>query len=409
MADSKPAVYSAPVAPGFVASTAQAIRPNAKLIALLSLGHFVVDLNQGSLPAFLPFLKTAHQLSYSAVATIVLAANVASSIVQPLFGYFADRTARRWMLPASVLLTGGGFALMGLAPGYVALLGLVVVMGLGVAAYHPEAYKTATGVAGEKKATALSWFSLGGNVGVALGPPVITALVTVVGLTGSLGLLAPTLIASALLLAVLPAFSQSAAPQAATAAAARGANMPRAMALLILVVTIRSWTTLGFTTFVPFYYIDILGADPRLVGPLLFVFLGAGAAGTVVAGPLADRWGARTFMQWVLLAALPFGVLFLLVRGPLAFVMLGIFGALLTSSFTVSVVLGQAYLPRNAGTASGLIVGFAIGAGGLGVTALGWVADRYGLPVALWISALTPLLAFAATWFLPAPRVHEAR
>src|SRR5438067_7140632 len=408
MADSKPAVYSAPAAPGLVASTAQAIRPNAKLIALLSLGHFVVDLNQGSLPAFLPFLKTAHQLSYSAVATIVLAANVASSIVQPLFGYFADQTARRWMLPASVLLTGGGFALMGLAPGYAALLGLVVVMGLGVAAYHPEAYKTATGVAGAKKATALSWFSLGGNVGVALGPPVITALVTVVGLTGSLGLLAPTLIASALLLAVLPAFSQSAAPQAA-AAAARGANMPRAMALLILVVTIRSWTTLGFTTFVPFYYIDILGADPRLVGPLLFVFLGAGAAGTVVAGPLADRWGARAFMRWVLLAALPFGVLFLLVRGPLAFVMLGIFGALLTSSFTVSVVLGQTYLPRNAGTASGLIVGFAIGAGGLGVTALGWVADRYGLPAALWISALTPLLAFAATWFLPAPRVHEAR
>ncbi|PYN48923.1 MAG: MFS transporter [Candidatus Rokuibacteriota bacterium] len=409
MADSKPAVYSAPAAPGLVASTAQAIRPNAKLIALLSLGHFVVDLNQGSLPAFLPFLKTAHQLSYSAVATIVLAANVASSIVQPLFGYFADQTARRWMLPASVLLTGGGFALMGLAPGYAALLGLVVVMGLGVAAYHPEAYKTATGVAGAKKATALSWFSLGGNVGVALGPPVITALVTVVGLTGSLGLLAPTLIASALLLAVLPAFSQSAAPQAAAAVAVRGVNMPRAMALLILVVMIRSWTTLGFTTFVPFYYIDILGADPRLVGPLLFVFLGAGAAGTVVAGPLADRWGARAFMRWVLLAALPFGVLFLLVRGPLAFVMLGIFGALLTSSFTVSVVLGQAYLPRNAGTASGLIVGFAIGAGGLGVTALGWFADRYGLPAALWISALTPLLAFAATWFLPAPRVHEAR
>jgi MFS transporter, FSR family, fosmidomycin resistance protein len=114
-------------------------------------------------------------------------------------------------------------------------------------------------------------------------------------------------------------------------------------------------------------------------------------------------------MQWVLLAALPFGALFLLTHGVLAFVMLGIFGALLTSSFTVSVVLGQAYLPRNAGMASGLIVGFAIGAGGLGVTALGWVADRYGLPAALWISALTPLLAVAATRLLPAPRVQEAR
>src|SRR6058998_2076623 len=158
MADSEPVIYSAPVAPSFVASAAQSIRPNTKLIALLSIGHFVVDLNQGCLPAMLPFLKSAHQLSYAAVATIVLAANVASSIVQPLFGYFADQTARRWMLPASVLLPGGGFALMGLAPGYSSLLCLVVVMGLGVAAYHPEAYMSATGVARAKKATAVSWF-----------------------------------------------------------------------------------------------------------------------------------------------------------------------------------------------------------------------------------------------------------
>ena len=402
-------MYSARAASGLLASTAQIVRPNTKLIALLSVGHFVVDLNQGSLPALLPVLKSAHQLSYAAVAMIVLAGNVASSIVQPVFGYFADQTARRWMLPASVLLTGAAFAALGLVPGYAAILALVVAMGLGVAAYHPEAYKTATNVAGERKATALSWFSLGGNVGVALGPPVITALVTVAGLMGSLGLLVPTLIASLLLLAVLPSFSQSAAPRAAAAAAARGVNMPHAMAILILVVTIRSWTTLGFTTFVPFYYIDILGADPRLVGPLLFVFLGAGAVGTVIAGPFADRWGPRAFMQWVLLAALPFGALFLLTRGVLAFVMLGIFGALLTSSFTVSVVLGQAYLPRSAGMASGLIVGFAIGAGGLGVSALGWVADRYGLPAALWISALTPLLAVVATRFLPAPRLQEVR
>jgi FSR family fosmidomycin resistance protein-like MFS transporter len=406
MADSKPAAYGAPAAQALAPSIADRVRPNAKLIALLSLGHFVVDLNQGSLPAYLPVLKAAHQLSYASAATIVLAANVASSLVQPLFGYFADQTARRWMLPASVLLTGVGFALMGLAPDYTALLALVVAMGLGVAAYHPEAYKAATSVAGERKATALSWFSLGGNVGVALGPPVIT-LVAAVGLGGSVGLLAPTLIVAALLLAALPGLTQTATRPAAGPAAARGVNMPGAMAVLILVVTIRSWTSLGFTTFVPFYYVDTLGADPRLVGPLLFVFLGAGAAGTVVAGPLADRWSARAFTKWVLLAAMPFGMLFLMTRGVLAFVMLGLFGAILTSSFSVSIVLGQAYLPRNSGTASGLIVGFAIGAGGLGVTALGWIADRYGLPAALWISAAMPLAAFVAARFLPAPRALE--
>jgi FSR family fosmidomycin resistance protein-like MFS transporter len=180
--------------------------------------------------------------------------------------------------------------------------------------------------------------------------------------------------------------------------------MPGAMALLILVVTVRAWTSLGFTTFVPFYYVDTLKADPRVVGVLLFVFLGAGALGTVVAGPIADRVGPRPFMKWVLLAALPFGVLFLLSSGPLAIFMLGLFGAVLTSSFAVSVVLGQAYLPRHAGMASGLIVGFAIGLGGAGVTALGWVADRWGVPAALWISALMPLAAFVLTRLLPAPR-----
>jgi FSR family fosmidomycin resistance protein-like MFS transporter len=114
--------------------------------------------------------------------------------------------------------------------------------------------------------------------------------------------------------------------------------------------------------------------------------------------------GARRFMRWVLLAALPFGILFLLSPGPLAIVTLALFGAVLTSSFSVSVVLAQAYLPRHAGMASGLIVGFAIGLGGVGVTVLGWVADRWGVPAALWVSALMPVLAFALTRLLPAPR-----
>ena len=391
-------------APHLVASPIERVKPNARLIALLALGHGVIDLNQGALPAVLPFLKASHNLSYAAAGTIVLAANVTSSLIQPLFGYLADQTARRWMLPVAVLLTGAGFGLTGLAPGYGALLLLVIAMGLGVAAYHPEGYKTATGVAGDRKATALSWFSLGGNVGVALGPPAITALVTALGVGGTLGMLVPTLVVALLLLAVLPAFSEASAPRAARTAAARGVNMPGAMALLILVVMIRSWTSLGFTTFVPFYYIDHLKADPRLVGPLLFVFLGAGALATVAAGPLADRWGPRPFMKWVFLAAIPFGALFLQTRGVFAFVMLGLFGAVLTSSFSVSVVLGQAYLPRNAGMASGLIVGLAIGTGGLGVTALGWIADRWGLPAALWISALMPLAGFVAARFLPAPK-----
>jgi FSR family fosmidomycin resistance protein-like MFS transporter len=403
MADSKPAVLDRAAASGLLAAS-ERVRPHTKLIGLLALGHFVIDVTQGSLPAVLPFLKQAHALSYAQAAMIMLAANLTSSIIQPLFGYLSDQLARRWILPVSVFVAGAGIALVGLAPGYEGVLARVVVMGLGVAAWHPEGYRTATVVAGDRKATALSWFSLGGNVGIAVGPPLMTFLVTGFGLHGTLGMVVPTALVGVLLLAALPLFTHEATAPRAVRARREGANMPGAMALLIGIVGVRSWASLGFTTFVPFYYLDTLKADPRLVGVLLFVFLGSGALGTVVAGPIADRVGPRAFMQWVLLAALPFGVLFLLTSGPIAFVMLGIFGGVLTSSFTVSVVLGQAYLPRNAGMASGLIVGFAIGLGGAGVTALGWVADRWGVPTALWISALTPLAAFALTRLLPAPR-----
>jgi FSR family fosmidomycin resistance protein-like MFS transporter len=403
MADSKPAALATAAAPAF-AKTVERVRPHVALIGLLALGHFVVDLTQGALPAVLPFLKDRHGLSYAETGTIVLAANLTSSIIQPLFGYLADQTLRRWILPTSIVVAGAGMALTGVAPDYTSILLLVVAMGLGVAAWHPEGYRTATGVAGDRKATALSYFSLGGNAGIALGPLFATFLVTTWSMSGTLGLVLPPLLVSGLMLAALPSFGIAATAAPAAKRAGVGETMPGAMALLIVVVMIRAWATLGFTTFVPLYYVSHLQADARIVGPVLFVFLGAGALATVLAGPLADRWGPRPFMRWVMLAAVPFGLLFLETRGALALVMLGLFGGVLTASFSVSVVLAQAYLPRHAGMASGLIVGFAIGTGGLGVAVLGWVADHHGLPAALAISALTPLAGFAAARFLPAPK-----
>jgi FSR family fosmidomycin resistance protein-like MFS transporter len=405
MADSKPAAL-ATAAPSPFATTVERVRPRAGLIGLLALGHFVVDLTQGALPAVLPFLQSRHGLSYAETGTIVLAANLTSSIIQPLFGYLADQTVRRWILPTSIVVAGVGMALTGVASDYTSLLLLVVLMGLGVAAWHPEGYRTATGVAGDRKATTLSFFSLGGNAGIALGPLFVTVLLTMWAMPGTLGLALPPLLVAAVMLVALPSFGGAVTAVPATRRVRHGDTMPGAMALLIVVVMLRAWATLGFTTFVPLYYVNHLQADPRIAGPLLFVFLGSGALCTVLAGPLADRWGPRAFMRWVLLAAVPFGLLFLETSGVLAFVMLGLFGGMLTASFSVSVVLAQAYLPRHAGMASGLIVGFAIGTGGLGVAVLGAVADRYGLPIALAISALTPAASFAVARFLPAPKAR---
>ena len=378
-------------------------RPNMPLLGLLAVGHMVVDINGGSLTALLPFLKSGLALSYTSAAAVILVSNVTSSLIQPVFGYFADKTSRRWILPVAVFLSSIGIALTGLAPSYGVVLGLVILSGIGIASYHPEGYRTATHVAGERKATGVSIFSTGGNLGIALGPPIITGLVTAFGLKGSLGMLVPGVVAALLIAAALPKLSPAESMHGGRHTAGAGETSIYGMTILVIVVAMRAWTQTGFSTLVPFYYLDVLKGDPRMVGTLLAVFLGSGALGTLCAGPIADRFGIRKYAVGVFLVATPLAVAFLYARGVWIYVILGALGFVLISTFTVSVVLAQLYMPRNLGMASGMIVGFATGAGGIGATVLGAVADHMGLRTALWISALMPLAAFGVSMLLPQP------
>lgn len=382
---------------------AHSIAPNFRLLGLLGLGHMVIDINGGAIPALLPFLKSALSLSYTSSGVIILMSNITSSLIQPLFGYFADKAARRWILPIAVFLSALGIALTGLTHSYAIVLALVVISGLGIASYHPEGYRTATQVAGGRKATGVSIFSAGGNLGIALGPPIITVLVTSFGLTGTLGLFVPGLIVATFLTVSLPKLSPAVATHGPGQRASSAKTNLWGMTILIIVVALRSWTQTGFSTFVPFYYLDVMKGDPRMVGPLLAIFLGSGTLGTLIAGPVADRIGVRRYAVGVFLLATPLAVGYLFTRGILSYLLLGALGFVLMSTFTIMVVLAQAYMPHNLGMASGLIVGFATGAGGIGVTVLGRVADSWGLLAALTVSALMPLLAFAVSLFLPEP------
>src|SRR6266545_5407200 len=173
-------------------------------MAALSAGHFATDFANGALPALLPFMVDRFHLSYTLAAALMLGSAASSSLVQPLFGLWSDRRGALWLLPSGVALAGIGVALAAAAPSYWLVLLLVVVSGLGVAAYHPEGSKFAAYASGQRRASGMSLFSLGGNVGYALGPTATTPLVIAFGLTGGLLLSLPCLVVAGLLLLALP-------------------------------------------------------------------------------------------------------------------------------------------------------------------------------------------------------------
>src|SRR6187397_1974470 len=176
-------------------------------MAALSAGHFATDFASGALPALLPFFVDPFSLSYTLAAAVMLASTASSSLVQPLFGAWSDRRGALWLLPAGVALAGIGIALAAAAPAYWLVLLLVVVSGLGVAAYHPEGSKFAAYASGTQRASGMSLFSIGGNLGYALGPTATTPLVVALGLTGGLLLALPCLVVAAVLLVAIPFLS----------------------------------------------------------------------------------------------------------------------------------------------------------------------------------------------------------
>src|SRR4030042_438461 len=160
------------------------MKTNKKALAILSAGHLVTDINQGALPALLSYFKEALNLSYTTSGVILLSANLTSSIIQPVFGHLSDRRPIKWFLPFSPLIACLGMSITGLISSYSLLLICVIVSGIGIASFHPDGFKTAYFFTGERKATGMSIFAVGGNLGIAVGPILALLLVPSLGLRG---------------------------------------------------------------------------------------------------------------------------------------------------------------------------------------------------------------------------------
>ncbi len=281
-------------------------------------------------------------------------------------------------------------------------------MGLGASAFHPEATRWASAAAGPRRATGLSFFSIGGNLGIAIGPLVITPLVLAWGLRASLALLLPILLMAAVLASELRRFDSPAAARHGPRATGSESASPDRWDLfgrLSITIMTRSVVYAALSTFIPIFWVIVLGRSKAEGGVALSVVMGAGVAGTLLGGRLADRHGRRV----VVLVAMTLLAPLLLALGTASDVRLA--GALLIPvgialyvPFSVVVVMAQEYLPNRVGTASGMTLGLAVTAGGLAAPFLGKLADHQGLAAPLVVAAVLPLLGAAAAWTLPSDR-----
>ncbi|QIN82765.1 MFS transporter [Rubrobacter tropicus] len=381
-----------------------------RAMGVLSAGHLFTDLNQGAVAALLPFLISERGISLAAAGALVFAATVSSSLVQPLFGIFSDRRPIPALMPLGVLLAGVGMALVGVAPNYALIFASVVLSGVGVAAFHPEAARFANYVSGSRRARGMSFFSVGGNAGFALGPVVATPLVLVFGLPGALFLAAPAAIMAGVMffetprmLRLAPEAAEGGEKKAGTEAAPENWGP---FAVMIAVVAVRSFVYFGLVAFVASYYERVLGASPALGNVALTVMLASGAVGTLLMGPLADRFGRKAVLALSMLVLPPL-VLAFVFAGPYAgMALLALVGAATVGTFGVTVVMGQEYLPGRIGLAAGITMGLSIGLGGIGAPLLGLLADAGGLRAAMLAIAALPVLGLVLALTLPAKTGH---
>lgn len=380
-------------------------------LTLLGSGHFVIDAAVGAVPAMIPVFTAIYALSDLAASMILGASLLVSSAVQPLFGLLADRRPTPAFIWGGVAVGAAGLALSGLAGGYLGVLACIVGSGLGIAAFHPEAARVANQISAERKATGLAWFMVGGNAGFAVGPLLVALFIPLLDERATLVFLVPGA-AVALWLhherARLTVPLPTALPERARrgeasdgAAAVEGAG-PWSVGLLLFVTSMRTWTQFCLLALVPLLLVDDRGFSDQAAGFVVAAFAGAGVVGTVAGAVLADRVGGRRMLLWTMPVVSPLIAGFLLTDGAVSILLLAAAGFVLLASFSVTVMMGQEYLPNRLALAAGLMIGFgAIGSAPPGLALFGAIADSAGREAALWGVAALPLLAGALALLLP--------
>ena len=369
------------------------------MVLSLATTHFVVDGYGNIYAPLLPLLIPQLGLSLAAAGTLAMCFQMSSSVAQLAFGRLADRWRPRLLLMSGPVVAVAVLSLVGLCTNVWTLAAVLVVGGLGGAAFHPPAAAVVHTLGGDRKGLAMSTHISGGSLGFALGPLLFAPFVQQFGLSWTPILMLPGLAALTVFLRRVPAIDHL-QEQDRRGGFSELRPYAKPLGLLYAIVVLRTLASLSFATFMP-VMLTRRGMSIAGAGTAVAVYLFASGVGGFLGGPAADRWGARRVIIVSLVTSVPFLVLAPALRGWPFIIVLAIGGFLLQSTLPVNVTFGQTLAPISAATVSSLMMGFAWGTGGLSVPFVGMLADRIGIESALVAMAFMPLVAAGLALPLP--------
>ena len=348
------------------------------ILATFTAGHIVDDIYMNTLPPLLPVLIAGTGLSFAAAGLLVTFFTVTSSVSQPFLGFAIDRYRIRWIGALGLIWAGLLFGLMGVVRGYMPLLILATLAGIGPAMFHPHALSAVSGIASGARGRVMSVFIIGGNIGFAISPLLIGALTALRGQGGMLYMALPGVLMGIFIWRRSSRFGDGMQREFHPL---RMSDI-RPTIVLVIVAILRSWVYFSVLSYLPSYFVS-LGSSVLRSNSLLSLMLLAGVAGQFAGGTLSDRFGRKEVTMGSLLLAAPLLYVFLHSTGTAAMAFLLLFGFSVMASFSVTMVMMHEIMHHHIGMASGIMIGFALGIGGLGVMITGLLADGLGLQTAL--------------------------
>ncbi len=381
------------------------------ILFAISGAHLINDSLQTVIPASYPILKESLDISYFQLGLITFILYLTSSVMQPVVGAYADRRPSPYILPLGMSLSLLGMLGLALAPGYIAVLGSVIFVGLASAIFHPEGSRIAYLAAGSRRGLAQSIYQVGGNTGSAMAP-LMTALIFFpfgqfgaiwFTLLAGIGILLQSWIAGWYRKQLLLYPRVPKTKVTGKIDSEHQKKIRSAIGLILFTSFIRSWFGASIGTYFVFFLIENFNMSIPHSQIYIFTYMGAGILGTFFGGPVSDRIGRKNVIIFSLLASVPFAILLPFSNEFWAYPLLFIIGVINHSSFSVSVVYVQELVPGKVGTVSGLVTGLSFGIGAIGAVVLGAVIDLTSLTAVIIACSYLPLLGVSG-FLLPSDK-----